>query len=399
MEARTSPSSDRAENAVSVEFREATKVYPGADRPAVDALSLEVPAGDICVLVGPSGCGKTTAMRMANRMVEITSGDILIGDRSVRDRSPAELRREIGYVIQQIGLFPHRTIAQNIATVPGLLGWDHQRSMERATELLDLIGLEPDLADRYPGQLSGGQQQRVGVARALAANPGVMLMDEPFGAVDPINRERLQNEFLRLQAELRKTILFVTHDIDEAIKMGDRIAILHEAGHLAQYATPAELLMAPADGFVEDFVGADRALKRLSLLRVSDIDLWTAPLAHVGQATAEVRAKLEGAEVPHALLVDSERKPLGWLSEADLASELVPASADSSPEPVLDLDDVMRDALSDLLQAETRYAPVVDARGAIAGVLSVEIISEFLTSEEALTDEHPAAERPLAAAD
>ena len=399
MEAGTSPSSERAENAVSVEFRAATKVYPGADSPAVDKLSLEVPAGEICVLVGPSGCGKTTAMRMANRMVEITEGDILIGDRSVRDRSPAELRREIGYVIQQIGLFPHRTIAQNIATVPTLLGWDHERSRARAAELLDLIGLDHDMADRYPAQLSGGQQQRVGVARALAANPGVMLMDEPFGAVDPINRERLQNEFLRLQAELRKTILFVTHDIDEAIKMGDRIAILHEAGHLAQYATPAELLMAPADAFVEDFVGADRALKRLALLRVADIDLWEAPLAHVGQATAEVRAKLAGAEVPHALVVDAERRPLGWLSNADLERETVPARPDTSPDPILDLDDVMRDALSDLLQAETRYAPVVDARGVIAGVLSVEIISEFLTSDDALTDEHSAAERPLATAD
>ena len=399
MEAGTSPSSERAGNAVSVEFRAATKVYPGADSPAVDKLSLEVPAGEICVLVGPSGCGKTTAMRMANRMVEITEGDILIGDRSVRDRSPAELRREIGYVIQQIGLFPHRTIAQNIATVPTLLGWDHERSRARAAELLDLIGLDHDMADRYPAQLSGGQQQRVGVARALAANPGVMLMDEPFGAVDPINRERLQNEFLRLQAELRKTILFVTHDIDEAIKMGDRIAILHEAGHLAQYATPAELLMAPADAFVEDFVGADRALKRLALLRVADIDLWEAPLAHVGQATAEVRAKLAGAEVPHALVVDAERRPLGWLSNADLERETVPARPDTSPDPILDLDDVMRDALSDLLQAETRYAPVVDARGVIAGVLSVEIISEFLTSDDALTDEHSAAERPLATAD
>ncbi len=399
MEAGTSPSSERAENAVSVEFRAATKVYPGADSPAVDKLSLEVPAGEICVLVGPSGCGKTTAMRMANRMVEITDGDILIGDRSVRERSPAELRREIGYVIQQIGLFPHRTIAQNIATVPTLLGWDHERSRARAAELLDLIGLDHDMADRYPAQLSGGQQQRVGVARALAANPGVMLMDEPFGAVDPINRERLQNEFLRLQAELRKTILFVTHDIDEAIKMGDRIAILHEAGHLAQYATPAELLMAPADAFVEDFVGADRALKRLALLRVADIDLWEAPLAHVGQATAEVRAKLAGAEVPHALVVDAERRPLGWLSNADLERETVPARPDTSPDPILDLDDVMRDALSDLLQAETRYAPVVDARGVIAGVLSVEIISEFLTSDDALTDEHSAAERPLATAD
>jgi osmoprotectant transport system ATP-binding protein len=358
-----------------------------------------VPAGEICVLVGPSGCGKTTAMRMANRMVEITDGDIVIGDRSVRERTPSELRREIGYVIQQIGLFPHRTIAQNIATVPGLLGWDSERTAARVAELVALIGLDPELADRYPVQLSGGQQQRVGVARALAANPGVMLMDEPFGAVDPINRERLQNEFLRLQAELGKTILFVTHDIDEAIKMGDRIAIMREGGHLAQYATPAELLMAPADDFVEDFVGADRALKRLSLLRVADIDLWEAPLAHVGQASAEVRAKLVGAEVPYALVVDSERRPLGWLSDADLARDTVPARPDTSPDPVLDEHDVMRDALSDLLQAETRYAPVVDGRGAITGVLSVEIISEYLTSDEALSDEHPAAERPLAATD
>ncbi len=396
VEAGTSPSSEQAAHALSVEFRETTKVYPGAERPAVDALSLEVPAGDICVLVGPSGCGKTTAMRMANRMVDITEGDILIGDSSVKDRSPAQLRREIGYVIQQIGLFPHRTIAQNIATVPALLGWDRARQHQRAAELLDLVGLGAETGDRYPAQLSGGQQQRVGVARALAANPGVMLMDEPFGAVDPINRERLQNEFLRLQAELRKTILFVTHDIDEAIKMGDRIAILKEGGHLAQYATPAELLMAPADAFVEDFVGADRALKRLALLRVADIDLWEAPLAHVGQATSEVRAKLDGAEVPHALVIDSERRPIGWLSDADLARETVPAKPDTSPDPILDLDDVMRDALSDLLQAETRYAPAVDGNGRIAGVLSVEIISEFLTSPEALSDEHPAAERPLA---
>jgi osmoprotectant transport system ATP-binding protein len=223
----------------------------------------------------------------------------------------------------------------------------------------------------------------------------VMLMDEPFGAVDPINRERLQNEFLRLQAELHKTILFVTHDIDEAIKMGDRIAILRQGGRLAQYATPAELLMAPADGFVEDFVGADRALKRLSLLRVADIDLWEAPLAHVGQATSEVRAKLDGAEVPHPLVIDSARRPIGWLSEGDLRQETVPAHPGASPDPIVELDDVMRDALSDLLQAETRYAPVVDGGGRIAGVLSVEIISEFLTSDEARIEEHPAAERAL----
>jgi osmoprotectant transport system ATP-binding protein len=382
--------------ALSVEFREATKRYAGADRAAVERLSLDVQAGEICVLVGPSGCGKTTAMRMANRMVEITEGDILIGEHSVRERSPSDLRREIGYVIQQIGLFPHRTIADNVATVPKLLGWDRERIEARVEELVGLIGLDPELAERFPSQLSGGQQQRVGVARALAANPGVMLMDEPFGAVDPINRERLQNEFLRLQAELRKTILFVTHDIDEAIKMGDRIAVLEVGGKLSQYATPAELLMDPANDFVEDFVGADRALKRLALLRVADINLWQAPLAHVGQASAEVRAKLDGAEVPHALVVDPERRPLGWLSEADLARETVPAKPDTSPDPILDLEDVMRDALSDLLQAETRYAPVVDAEGRIAGVLSVEIISEFLTSPEAHSDEHSATDRPVA---
>jgi osmoprotectant transport system ATP-binding protein len=382
--------------ASSVRYEETTKVYPGASEPAVDRLTLEVPAGEICVLVGPSGCGKTTAMRMVNRTVEITSGDVLIGDRSVRDREPAQLRREIGYVIQQIGLFPHRTINENIGAVPQLLGWKKDRTRERAAELLALIGLDPELGERYPAQLSGGQQQRVGVARALAADPLVMLMDEPFGAIDPINRERLQNEFLRLQAEIRKTVLFVTHDIDEAIKMGDRIAVMREGGRVEQYATPAELLMAPANEFVEDFVGADRALKRLALMRVRDIDLWEAPLAHVGQASAEVRAKLAApdVEVPYPLLVDGERRPLGWLSERDLAAEIVPGRPDSPLGPVLELDDVMRDALADLLQGETQYAPVVDREGRIAGVLSVEIISEFLASPDAKSDEHPAVERP-----
>jgi osmoprotectant transport system ATP-binding protein len=380
--------------AAAVRYDHVTKVYPGQASAAVDDLDLEVPAGEICVLVGPSGCGKTTALRMVNRTVEITSGDIRVGEISVRDRRPAELRREVGYVIQQIGLFPHRTVADNIATVPRLLGWDSARIEARTKELLELIEFYPEFADRFPAQLSGGQQQRVGVARALAADPPVMLMDEPFGAVDPIIRERLQNEFLRLQAELRKTILFVTHDIDEAIKMGDRVAVMKVGGRLAQYATPAELLMAPADGFVEDFVGADRALKRLSLMRVRDIDLWQAPLAYAGQPTAEVRAKLDGAEVPHPLLIDSGRRPVGWLSERDLAGEMVPERPNTSPEPILDLDDVMRDALSDLLQSETQYAPVTDAQGQIAGVLSLEIISEFLASREAAREEHGAAERP-----
>jgi osmoprotectant transport system ATP-binding protein len=382
--------------ASSVRYEEATKRYPGAAEPAVDRLTLEVPAGEICVLVGPSGCGKTTAMRMVNRTVEISEGDVLIGERSVRDREPAQLRREIGYVIQQIGLFPHRTISENVGAVPQLLGWKKGRISERSAELLDLVGLDSDLGDRYPAQLSGGQQQRVGVARALAADPLVMLMDEPFGAIDPINRERLQNEFLRLQAEIRKTVLFVTHDIDEAIKLGDRIAVLREGGRVQQYATPAELLMSPANEFVEDFVGADRALKRLALMRVADINLWKAPLAYVGQATAEVRAKLAApdVEVPHALLVDSDRRPLGWLSERDLAADVVPHRPDSPLGPVLDLADVMRDALADLLQHESQYAPVIDREGGIAGVLSVEIISEFLASPAAKSDEHPTVERP-----
>jgi osmoprotectant transport system ATP-binding protein len=381
--------------ASSVSFEEATKRYPGAAEPAVDRLTLEVPAGEICVLVGPSGCGKTTSMRMVNRTVELSSGEILIGGESVRAREPARLRREIGYVIQQIGLFPHRTVTQNVGAVPELLGWRKARIEARATELLELVGLEPELGGRYPAQLSGGQQQRVGVARALAADPLVMLMDEPFGAIDPINRERLQNEFLRLQAELRKTVIFVTHDIDEAIKMGDRIAVMKENGRVEQYATPAELLMAPATGFVEDFVGADRALKRLALMRVADIDLWEAPLAFVGQATAEVRAKLAdpGVEVPYPLLVDGERRPLGWLSERDLAAPTVPERPDSPLGPVLDLDDVMRDALADLLQGESQYAAVTDRRGQIAGVLSVEIIAEFLASPQAKTDEHGVAQR------
>jgi osmoprotectant transport system ATP-binding protein len=382
--------------ASSVRYQEATKRYGNSSTPAVDKLTLEVPAGEICVLVGPSGCGKTTAMRMVNRTVEMTEGDILIGEHSVRDREPAQLRREIGYVIQQIGLFPHRTISENIGAVPQLMGWKKDRIRQRSAELLELIGLDPELGDRYPAQLSGGQQQRVGVARALAADPLVMLMDEPFGAIDPINRERLQNEFLRLQAEIRKTVLFVTHDIDEAIKMGDRIAVMRDGGRVEQYATPAELLMAPANEFVEDFVGADRALKRLALMRVRDIDLWEAPLAHVGQATGEVRAKLASpdVEVPYPLLVDGERRPLGWLSERDLGADVVPALPDSPLGPVLELDDVMRDALADLLQHETQYAPVVDHAGRIIGVLSVEIISEFLASPEAKSEEIPAVERP-----
>ena len=366
--------------AASLELRGATKHYPGAERPAVDHLTLEVPAGEICVLVGPSGCGKTTAMRLVNRMIDLTDGDILVGGRSIRDRDDAALRRDIGYVIQQTGLFPHRSIADNIATVPRLLGWDRARVARRVEELLDLIGLPPEMGRRYPAQLSGGQRQRVGVARALAADPPLMLMDEPFGAIDPISRERLQNEFLRLQAQLRKTIVFVTHDIDEAIKMGDRIAVLQDGGVLAQYASPAELLMRPASHFVEDFVGSDRALKRLSLQRVRDVDLWRAPLVRAGEPVAAVRARMAEADLPYPLLVDAEQRPLGWLSERGMAGDRVVDDRRSPADPVLDVDDVLRDALSDLLAHEAQYGPVVDSSGRVAGVLSIEVLAHAIAA-------------------
>jgi osmoprotectant transport system ATP-binding protein len=257
-----------------IEFRQVSKTYPGSEKPVVNDLSFEVLDGEICVLVGPSGCGKTTSMRMVNRLIEITEGEILIDGEPNTSLSGTQLRRKIGYAIQQIGLFPHRTIADNIGTVPNLLGWDKGRIKSRVDELLDTVGLPPDdYRDRYPAELSGGQQQRVGVARALAADPPIMLMDEPFGAVDPITREGLQDEFLRIQRDIRKTIVFVTHDIDEAIKMGDKIAILKQGGVLAQYDTPANILSHPDSEFVSSFVGADRVLKRLSLTRVGEMDL------------------------------------------------------------------------------------------------------------------------------
>jgi osmoprotectant transport system ATP-binding protein len=369
--------------AATLDLRHVSKVYPGADEPAIRDLSLEVPAGEICVLVGPSGCGKTTAMRLINRMTDLTSGEILLDGKSVMEVPPARLRREIGYVIQQVGLFPHLTVAENIATVPRLLGWDRARIGARVAELLELVSLEPSMGTRYPAQLSGGQRQRVGVARALAGDPPLMLMDEPFGAIDPIVRERLQNEFLRLQAEIRKTVVFVTHDIDEAIKMGDRIAILREGGILAQYATPAELLMAPADDFVEDFVGADRALKRLALMRVRDVNLWEAPTVRAGDPPTLARQRMAATGIPNALLVDDQGKPLGWLSERDLQKERIAPPADIVPDPIVEEDDVVRDALGDLLARETQYAPVVDGRGAVIGVLSIELISHFLAADAA----------------
>jgi osmoprotectant transport system ATP-binding protein len=257
-----------------IEFRQVSKTYPGSENPVVTDLSFEVLEGEICVLVGPSGCGKTTTMRMVNRLIEISEGEILIDGEPNTAMSATRLRRKIGYAIQQIGLFPHRTIADNIGTVPHLLGWDKGRIRDRVDELLELVGLSPEeYRDRYPAELSGGQQQRVGVARALAADPPLMLMDEPFGAVDPITRERLQDEFLRIQEDIKKTIVFVTHDIDEAIKMGDKIAILKQGGVLAQYDAPETILANPNSEFVASFVGTDRILKRLSLVRVGDMQL------------------------------------------------------------------------------------------------------------------------------
>ncbi len=380
-----------AHQAATLEFREATKLYPGHDDPAVDHLSLEVPAGEVCVLVGPSGCGKTTAMRMVNRMIDITEGDILLDGESVKDRKPSDLRREIGYAIQQIGLFPHLTISDNIGTVPKLLGWDKGRIAERVDELLELVSLDPhETRDRYPAQLSGGQRQRVGVARALAVDPPLMLMDEPFGAIDPINRERLQNEFLRLQREIHKTVVFVTHDIDEAIKIGDKIAVLQKGGKLAQFASPAELLMYPASSFVEDFVGSDRALKRLALQRVRDIDLWKPAKLRVGESTQDAQAKIDDSDVPVPLLVDEHGRPMGWLSERALSGERVEHHLRSKAEPVLEMDDILRDALADLLTGETRYGPVIDAQGQVRGVLSLEVISNFL--QEAPTESRSGAE-------
>ena len=364
-----------------VAFEHVTKRYPGAEAPAVNDLSLEVPAGEICVLVGPSGCGKTTSMKMVNRLIEPTGGRITIDGRDVMSLPAVELRRGIGYVIQQVGLFPHLTIGANTATVPALLGWDRGRIRERTDELLELVGLPPaEYRNRYPAELSGGERQRVGVARALAADPPVMLMDEPFGAVDPIRRERLQNEFLRLQQRVRKTIIFVTHDVDEAIKMGDRIAILQRGGILAQYDTPAAILANPASEFVERFVGADRGLKRLSLARVRDLELLEPVIVHAGEDRAEVRRRLGGAErIDYALLVDGGRRPLGWIDQHDLAgSGPIEADAATPGAPTVQPETTLRDALSALLGSSVQLGVVVDERERVIGLVSVDAIGDRL---------------------
>jgi osmoprotectant transport system ATP-binding protein len=319
-------------SAAEIVFEHVTKRYGNSPRPAVDDLSFTVPAGEICVLIGPSGGGKSTAMRMVNRLISITEGDITIDGTSVKKLDPVELRRGIGYVIQQIGLFPHMTAEANVATVPRLLGWEKGRTRERVRELLDLVGLDPDEhAGRYPAQLSGGQRQRVGLARAMAADPPLMLMDEPFGAIDPVTRERLQNDFLRLHREVRKTVIFVTHDIDEAIKMGDHICLLRQGGKLAQFGTPEQILADPADEFVADFVGADRGLKRLSLRRVGDVDL----------------------------------------EPANGAGEL----------PVVDARTSLRDALSVMLADGGGAVAVRDGDGQVQGQLTLAVVSRLLAQD------------------
>ncbi len=363
-----------------------SKRYGPADAPlAVSDLSLTIPAGEIVVLVGPSGCGKTTTMKMINRLIEPTSGRITIDGEDVMALPAVELRRRIGYVIQQVGLFPHLTVAENVAVVPRLLRWPEARVRDRVNELLDLVRLEPaSYRERYPAALSGGERQRIGVARALAADPPLMLMDEPFGAVDPILRDRLQNEFLRLQAQVRKTIVFVTHDVDEAIKMADRIAILQRGGILAQYDTPDAILAAPSSEFVARFVGADRGLKRLSLGRVRDLPLSEPTTARVGEARADVRKRLEEAARGYALLVDEADRPIGWIERRDLAGDGEVSADHATPgSPTLQPESTLRDALSVMLGSSVQLGVVVDESERVLGVVSVDAISDVMRAPAA----------------
>jgi osmoprotectant transport system ATP-binding protein len=371
-------------NQATVEFRHVSKHYVGSQGAgAVVDLSLLVPAGEICVLVGPSGCGKTTSLKMVNRLVEPSSGEVLIDGEDVMSVEVTALRRRIGYVIQQVGLFPHQTIADNIATVPRLLGWSRERSSKRVEELIELIGLDPGVVrNRYPSQLSGGERQRVGVARAMAVEPPVMLMDEPFGAVDPIVRERLQNEFIRLHRALGTTVLFVTHDIDEAIKMGTRVAVMQQGGHLAQYAPPTELLLHPANEFVARFVGADRGLKRLTLLSVADVQLETGTVAHVGERAGAAWARSPDTGVSYVLLLDRDDRPQGWIKAGQhTPEELLTADNVDASSPLVTFETTLRDALSMLLASDVQTAVVVDDRGRYLGVLTVDALGMAFRSE------------------
>lgn len=357
---------------IRLRYENVTKQFAGGDLPAVSELNMEVPEGEICILVGHSGCGKTTTMKMTNRLIEPTSGHIYIDEVDHREMDPIQLRLGIGYVIQEIGLFPHMTIAQNVATVLVEKKRPKEEIRQRVDEMMDLMGLDPQIyRERRPSDLSGGQRQRVGVARALASDPPIMLMDEPFGAVDRITRARLQNEFLRLQKQMGKTILFVTHDIDEAIKMGDRIAVMNQ-GELVQYSTPDDLLSMPADEFVSNLVGRNRSIKRLNLVRADEVELRT--LAKLTGADARSKAvdAVEGNELGLAVVVDEQGKLTGLLGRGDLQQEgdrvedLYSEAGD-----VVHLDSTLGDALSIMLGHGDGFALVADMDNRPAGAITV----------------------------
>jgi osmoprotectant transport system ATP-binding protein len=376
-----------------IKFENVTKIYPGTSSPAVDDLSFTVPTGEICTIVGPSGCGKTTTMKMVNRLIEPSGGDIYVLDergelRNVLEMDPILLRRSIGYIIQQIGLFPHRTILQNIGTVPELLGWDEARIRRRAEELLKMMNMSPEYLDRYPHELSGGERQRIGVARGMATDPPVMLMDEPFGAIDPINRNILQNEFLRLQQEIKKTILFVTHDIDEAIKMGDKICILNKGGILEQFDSPAHILSHPANEFVEDFVGADRALKRLNLVRVEEVMDSRPPLLQATQNVEEAVGFMSERGLRFAYVIDADRTLKGYVRFRDLKGKT--GWVDEFVEPAATailMGTSLKDALSGMLVVDYANVCVVDAHNRVRGLVNTEMIHKAVVESEASSDD------------
>nr|WP_245348358.1 betaine/proline/choline family ABC transporter ATP-binding protein [Paeniglutamicibacter psychrophenolicus] len=367
---------------------EVTKQYPGQTRPAVGGLTLEIPAGSIVMFVGPSGCGKTTTLKMINRLIEPSSGKIVINGEDVTKMDGDTLRRRIGYVIQAGGLFPHMTVAANIAIVPKMLGWDKAKIAARVDELLELVSLDPSIyRDRYPKELSGGQQQRVGVARALAADPPVLLMDEPFGAVDPITRQRLQDELLNIQSEVQKTIVMVTHDFDEAVKLGDWIAVFDEGAQLVQYDSPERVLANPANEFVENFIGSGAGLKQLTLTRVNQVKLNEAVTALPGELASDVLSRVQGAGQPLAVVLDKRRRPVRRLTRRQLSRlQIVDDTIDESM-PVVGDQATLNDALDTMLVASSETAVVTGRRDAFLGVINVQTIMEAISAANAAAAE------------